>query len=101
MLDGMVEMPGRMIVITSNHPEMLDPALVRKGRIDFRICFGKMTRVDVQHMYRLWFNGDIPEDVKGKMLDRVFTQAELGNLFASGDLESICQALQMNKQRHN
>ena len=34
VLDGVVDTPGRLLVMTSNHPEQLDPALIRPGRID-------------------------------------------------------------------
>ena len=33
VLDGVVDSPGRIVIMTSNHPEKLDPALVRPGRI--------------------------------------------------------------------
>lgn len=34
VLDGVVDTPGRLLVMTTNHPEVLDPALIRPGRID-------------------------------------------------------------------
>ena len=34
MLDGVVDSPGRILIMTSNHPEKLDPALIRPGRVD-------------------------------------------------------------------
>lgn len=34
MLDGVVDTPGRIVVMTTNHKEELDPALIRPGRID-------------------------------------------------------------------
>lgn len=34
LLDGVLEMPGRIIIMTSNFPDVLDTALVRPGRID-------------------------------------------------------------------
>lgn len=37
VLDGVVDTPGRLIVMTTNHPERLDAALVRPGRIDKKI----------------------------------------------------------------
>ncbi len=33
-LDGLIAPSGRMLFVTTNHPEKLDPALVRAGRID-------------------------------------------------------------------
>jgi hypothetical protein len=40
LLDGILETPGRIIILTTNHPEKLDSALVRPGRIDINVCFG-------------------------------------------------------------
>lgn len=33
-LDGLIAPSGRLLFVTTNHPERLDPALVRPGRID-------------------------------------------------------------------
>lgn len=42
VLDGVVDTPGRIMVMTSNHPEMLDPALIRPGRINMKIHMNYM-----------------------------------------------------------
>ncbi len=34
ILDGILETPGRIIIMTSNYPDILDRALIRPGRID-------------------------------------------------------------------
>lgn len=34
MLDGVVDTPGRIVVMTTNYKDELDPALIRPGRID-------------------------------------------------------------------
>ena len=39
LLDGILETPGRIIILTTNHPEKLDSALVRPGRIDMNVHF--------------------------------------------------------------
>jgi SpoVK/Ycf46/Vps4 family AAA+-type ATPase len=41
VLDGVMEMEGRMLVITTNYPEKLDKALIRPGRF---IWFTPSTR---------------------------------------------------------
>ncbi|KAF0691357.1 hypothetical protein As57867_017338, partial [Aphanomyces stellatus] len=33
VLDGVVDSPGRILIMTTNHPEKLDPALIRPGRV--------------------------------------------------------------------
>jgi len=56
VLDGVVDTPGRLLVITTNHPEVLDPALIRPGRIDKKILLSYMTAEDmislVEHYYQ-------------------------------------------------
>merc|ERR1712096_347001 len=37
VLDGVVDSPGRILVMTTNYPQKLDPALIRPGRINKRI----------------------------------------------------------------
>ncbi|WAO91240.1 Hypothetical protein NCS54_00870000 [Fusarium falciforme] len=42
-IDGVAAQEGRILVMTSNHTENIDPALLRPGRIDFTIRFGLAT----------------------------------------------------------
>ena len=37
IFDGIVEMPGRIIILTTNYPDKIDKALLRHGRIDLNI----------------------------------------------------------------
>lgn len=41
-LDGVVDSPGRIVVMTTNHPEKLDPALIRPGRINMKLRLGNL-----------------------------------------------------------
>lgn len=43
VLDGVVDSPGRILVMTTNHPEKLDPALIRPGRINRRLHLGYLS----------------------------------------------------------
>jgi hypothetical protein len=89
LLDGIVEIPGRMIIMTSNHPEILDPALIRPGRVDIVIEFKKLSKENVADMYKLWFGSALDEKVYKDMKDYAFTQADIGNLFASRKITDI------------
>ena len=50
VLDGVVDTPGRIVVMTTNHPELLDPTLVRPDRIDKILEWGYMTAQDMKLM---------------------------------------------------
>ncbi|KAL4900694.1 BCS1 N terminal-domain-containing protein [Aspergillus multicolor] len=51
VIDGVAASEGRILVMTTNHPEKLDPALVRSGRIDMSITFGYSTISDIQELF--------------------------------------------------
>jgi len=65
VLDGVVDTPGRMLIITTNHPETLDPALIRPGRIDKKLMLGYMVGEDVVSMVEHYFQTNlVPEQVE-------------------------------------
>jgi hypothetical protein len=80
LFDGLIEMPGRMLVMTTNHPDRLDPALVRPGRIDIQHEFGCMGSEDVAELFKLWYGSTMP--VTSVPSGR-WTQAELAKMFGS------------------
>ncbi|KAL6231255.1 hypothetical protein BDW75DRAFT_220615 [Aspergillus navahoensis] len=51
VIDGVAACEGRILVMTTNHPEKLDPALVRPGRIDMSIAFGYSTTSDIKELF--------------------------------------------------
>ena len=55
LLDGILETPGRIVILTSNHPEKLDEALVRPGRIDINIHFDRCSRETVVELVEKFY----------------------------------------------
>lgn len=51
-LDGVAAHEGSVVFMTTNHPETLDEALVRSGRIDFRMELGPCDRHQLAGMFR-------------------------------------------------
>jgi SpoVK/Ycf46/Vps4 family AAA+-type ATPase len=56
LLDGIIELNGIMIIMTSNHPEKIDPALIRPGRFDFKCEFKKASKDIIKEMLKLKYN---------------------------------------------
>lgn len=56
LFDGIIELNGIMIIMTTNHPEKIDPALIRPGRFDFKCEFKKASREIIKEMLKLKFN---------------------------------------------
>lgn len=42
LLDGLLTPDGMVVIATSNHPERLDPALIRPGRFDLSLEIGRL-----------------------------------------------------------
>ncbi|KAL2846819.1 hypothetical protein BJX68DRAFT_256368 [Aspergillus pseudodeflectus] len=63
ILDGAAACKGRILVMTTNHPQKLDPALIRPGRIDMPIAFRHASTSDVQELFLAIYttlDGDLP-----------------------------------------
>ena len=102
MIDGIHECSGRIIIITTNRPEVLDKALIRPGRIDIKIHFQKCTRYDVSCMIQRFWDIDIPESSLLPELDRKYTCAELINIFRStSDFNDVRDLFVVNNKYKN
>ena len=44
VLDGVIELHGLMVIFTTNHPEKLDEAFKRKGRINYTLDFKRANK---------------------------------------------------------
>lgn len=55
-LDGLTAPHGRILIATTNHIERLDPALVRKGRIDLKIEVGYVNNEIFDQFTNKFFN---------------------------------------------
>jgi len=59
VLDGVVDTPERILIMTTNHPEQLDPALIRPGRIDKKILLGYMSPIHATSMIEHYFQCEV------------------------------------------
>lgn len=57
-IDGPVAKEGRILVMTSNTPDSLDPALVRPGRIDRKVLFGYAKKEVTSKLFTHIFSDD-------------------------------------------
>ena len=90
-LDGVVDCPGRIVVMTSNHPEKLDKALIRPGRIDKQLYLGKMHALDVMEMLEHYFETKLTQDQRQRVKSAIsggaveFSPAEVEQMTVEHD----------------
>lgn len=58
-LDGVFTAHGRILIMTTNHPEVLDSALIRPGRIDSKYLFDNCDRNQIKELYQMFFNKEV------------------------------------------
>jgi predicted AAA+ superfamily ATPase len=86
ILDGILEIDGRMIVMTTNHIEKIDEALKRPGRFDFVVEFKKFTSETINEMIYHLFGKKF--DV-GKKYNLQFTPAQIQEVLLSNLYEPL------------
>ncbi|KAL6924239.1 hypothetical protein ACHAPO_003456 [Fusarium lateritium] len=55
VLDGVAAQEGRVLVMTSNHTDNIDPALLRPGRVDYTIEFGLASFETIKQIFQLMY----------------------------------------------
>jgi mitochondrial chaperone BCS1 len=64
-IDGVSSSNGRVLIMTSNHPEALDPALIRPGRVDLSIYMGELDQnTFVQAFKNFYPSFTLPQDLE-------------------------------------
>ncbi|MDD4938249.1 MAG: AAA family ATPase [Candidatus Shapirobacteria bacterium] len=62
-IDGVLEQPGRMMILTSNYPERLDAALIRPGRIDILVKLDKATSKTSREMFESFYDKKLQDNI--------------------------------------
>ena len=85
-MDGFEQLRNVLIVAATNRPEILDPALLRPGRLDNHVYVGLPDLQDRQEILRLWLRkSDAADDVDVDLL------AEMSDGFSGAEMVSICE----------
>ncbi|GAQ10118.1 probable mitochondrial chaperone BCS1-B [Aspergillus lentulus] len=88
IIDGVAAQEGRVLIMTTNHHEHLDPALIRPGRVDYKLEFQLASRDLCAAMFRNIF--------------QVYTSAEVDSApvasYVQGDLSTKEGSAAINPQ---
>jgi len=85
ILDGIIELHGVMIIMTTNHPEKIDKALIRPGRFDFKYEFRRSSKAIIKEM--LQFKYELSEKEINQYFDKINIKDEV---LSPAEVQSIC-----------
>jgi len=77
LMDGVLETPGRILIMTTNKSSALDPALIRPGRIDMIVHFKKCSRSEINEIYEGITGDAIETSLLSKLPDNRFSPAKI------------------------
>jgi chaperone BCS1 len=95
--DGIRETPGRIMIISSNHYQELDPALVRPGRIDLTLELSYVSHKILQEMYIHLFDEEIEIEHLKNVKEHFYSPAEIINIYMNEErdkyrfIERLCR----------
>eukprot|EP01134_Creolimax_fragrantissima_P004181 CFRG4181T1 len=87
VLDGVVDCPGRIMVMTTKHVEKIDPILIRPGRVNMTIQLGYIQAKHVIDMVNHYFANELSDDIKS-IIERISTLSK--RLFTPAEIEELC-----------
>lgn len=100
-IDGVLSADGRLLIMTTNHPEYLDPALVRPGRVDLRERIGPLQGADAARLFRKFYpDAQYRASMLGHHMVKPLTAAEIqGTCLAYRDDPDKAAELILQKAR--
>lgn len=80
-IDGVFTCDGRILIMTTNHPEVLDSALIRPGRIDSKYLFDNCNKEQIKGLYEMFFNIPVEQSQLDLIEDILYSPAHITSVF--------------------
>ena len=97
-LDGIEAMDNVIVIGASNRIDMIDPAVLRPGRLDVKVRIGRPGRGQAAAILRHYLTDDLPY-AAGADADTL-VDAIVGSVFAPGDARHVCDIRDEGGQWH-
>jgi hypothetical protein len=85
VIDGLFSSHGRILIMTTNHPEILDSALIRPGRIDCKFLFDNCDKEQIGKLYEMFYNQELTEknmmQIKNLRIENSYSPAHITSIF--------------------
>ena len=85
-MDGIQSLRDAVVILATNRPDLIDPAILRPGRIDRKIKVGRPNREDCNAILKVYLKPNLPREYEN--LDQM-TQPFLDALFKKSPRQEI------------
>ena len=80
-IDGVFTCNGRILIMTTNHPEVLDSALIRPGRIDSKYLFDNCDKKQIKELYEMFFSNECDMEQLNNIKNNNYSPAHITSVF--------------------
>ena len=80
-IDGVFNNDGRILIMTTNHPEVLDGALIRPGRVDRKFLFDNCNKAQIRDLYQMFFERQCSSDQLAGIKEQEYSPAHITSIF--------------------
>ncbi|MBA43055.1 MAG: hypothetical protein CMF62_03485 [Magnetococcales bacterium] len=77
ILDGTISQENTVFIMTTNHIDLLEPALYRSGRVDVCLEFKKCNHYQIDCIFNRIIKHNIDQDVLNSIPENVYTPADI------------------------
>ena len=98
-MDGLQSLKETVVIIATNRPDLIDPAILRPGRIDRKIKVGRPDRRGCEEVLKIYLQEKLPKeytdfgDMVNPCLDKLFAKSSQQNVlvmtFRNGDMKHL------------
>ncbi|OGW15234.1 MAG: AAA family ATPase [Nitrospinae bacterium RIFCSPLOWO2_12_FULL_47_7] len=98
-MDGINSLRDTVVILATNRPDLIDPAILRPGRIDKKIKVGRPGREDCEAILKIYIKDNLPRERKNlddmihSLLEKLFSknleQESLSLTLRSGEVEKL------------
>lgn len=98
LLDGILASPGRIVFMTTNHKEKIDPALIRPGRVDVDVHLQNCNALQVRDIFQAFFptasldvaeTTPIKDDISPALISGICTKHRGDAMGAKADIHKV------------
>ncbi|CAG8978481.1 hypothetical protein HYALB_00005056 [Hymenoscyphus albidus] len=96
IIDGVASHEGRVLVMTTNHPEKLDEALIRPGRVDHQVPFDYASQHQIRELFVRMYRDDLElgDETTTIVTTEIKNKSEVTPaIIVLGDNEKACEGL--------
>ncbi|PVH91198.1 P-loop containing nucleoside triphosphate hydrolase protein [Periconia macrospinosa] len=91
VLDGIGSSEGRVLIMTTNHIERLDPALIRPGRADMKVEFQLADRDMISQLFFFIYGPKPSNEIDYNESGSSISQGEKDYVIQNGELHQLAQ----------